>query len=87
MLREMNEKIKQLAEQANIKLDYFGYGADIDGGNPNVSEFAELIIKECADICKKNITLLTEYDSDEAFKYNEGVADCAILIKQRFGVE
>jgi hypothetical protein len=83
----MNERIKQLAEQANIKLDYFGNGIDIDGGNPNVSEFAKLIIKECYEICRNNVTLLTEYDSDEAYNYNEGASDCAIHIKEHFGVE
>lgn len=51
-----------------------------------MEKFAELIVKECYDVCKDNLVLLTEHDSDEAFKYNEGVADCAILIKQRFGV-
>lgn len=44
----MNERIRELAKQADIKLDYFGYGVDIDGGNPNVSKFAELIVRECA---------------------------------------
>ena len=69
----MNERIKELAKQADIKLDYFGYGVDIDGGNPNVSKFAELIVRECIGIVKE---------------YSEDGPHCQCqMIKQHFGVE
>jgi hypothetical protein len=42
----MNERIKQLAKEADIQLDYFGLGSCPDGGNPDVGKFAELIVLE-----------------------------------------
>lgn len=53
----MNEKITQLANQAEIQLDYFGYGTCEDGGNPNIQEFAELLIKECAEVAESKAIL------------------------------
>ena len=80
----MNEKIKQLAEQAGINyVTGMGYSHD-KVSDLQLKDFAELVVLECYEVCKNN---LTEYDSDEAFKYNEGVADCAILIKRQFGVK
>ena len=73
----MNERIKELAEQADIKLDYFGYGVDIDGGNPNVSKFAELIIHECAIAMSK---IPGGYSAEKYYESNK-------IIKQHFGVE
>ena len=87
-------KLIKLAKESGygtqITLFMDGQREDIWGGameTNKMEKFAELIIKECYNVCKDNLVLLTEDDSDEAFKYNEGVADCAILIKQRFGVE
>lgn len=41
---KINERIKELAEQACIKIDGFGYGEG------NIEKFAELIVKECVDV-------------------------------------
>ncbi len=72
----MNERIKELAKQADIKLDYFGYGVDIDGGNPNVSKFAELIVRECMELTKQCST-------------GNGIHDLFAdeIIAEHFGVE
>jgi len=43
----MNERIKQLAEQAGYTKDMFGVG---HWDMPECKKFAELIVQECADI-------------------------------------
>jgi len=64
----MNERIKELAKQADIKLDYFGYGVDIDGGNPNVSKFAELLIKETLQVARAGMEYGPSMD-EVVYKY------------------
>ena len=44
----MNERIKELAEQATRKYDRLGN--DIPFAQPDLELFAELIIKECGEI-------------------------------------
>jgi hypothetical protein len=85
----MNEKIRQLAEQSGFfpVPDETEWDWEYRAENARYEKFAELIVRECYEVCKNNLVPLSEYDSDEAFKYNEGVSDCAILIKRRFGVE
>ena len=39
----MNERIRELAEQAGCSIDGMGYGEG------NIEKFAELIVKECAN--------------------------------------
>lgn len=43
----MNERIRELAEQAGCSIDGMGYGEG------NVEKFAELIVRECAGIYDK----------------------------------
>jgi hypothetical protein len=75
----MNERIEAIAKEAGINLDYFGYGSCTDGGNPNVKKLAELIVKECAAICKEQRDPLNlNYKPSEKF---------AEAIKQHFGVK
>lgn len=90
----MNNRIKELKSQALKecldKSDGLVQGETItlrEFHDSVEQRFVELIVRECYQVCKNNLTPLSEYDSDEAFKYNEGVADCAILIKRHFGVE
>ena len=47
----MNKRIKELAEQAGYEKDMFGIG---HWDMPECKKFAELIIKECADIATLN---------------------------------
>jgi hypothetical protein len=44
----MNERIKQLAEQATKKYDRLGN--EIPFAQPDLEKFAELIVKECAKV-------------------------------------
>ena len=73
----MNERIQQLAEQAGF----------IDRGTNHTAYmnfdhemFAELIIRECADICQ-------DIDGEDNIDARSGRQDCAVEIKQHFGVE
>ena len=47
----MNERIRQLAEQAGYTKDMFGIG---HWDMPECKKFAELIVRECADIATMN---------------------------------
>ena len=70
----MNERIKELAEQAgmNIVDDKFSsYGKFAD-------KFAELIVRECMEVCKSRVG-----NSD----YNTGRMHCVSDLKEHFGVE
>ena len=71
----MNERIKELAEQAGYTpLPGFDFANDLQ--EVFLKKFAELIVRECATI----VNSLEQY---------EGQGDCstAEYIKERFGVE
>jgi len=88
----MNERIKDLAKQANIHFSRVG----ILDGDPNGSarivgyskmeKFAELIVRECAVYCEGHI-LPKGMAEEHGVNYNDGVMDCAIGLLQHFGVE
>lgn len=69
----MNERIKELVKQSLVWNDE-GDECDVD-----LSKFAELIIRECADVCRCRVVV----DSD----YNKGRTDCQTEIKEHFGVK
>ncbi|CAB4163668.1 hypothetical protein UFOVP1146_126 [uncultured Caudovirales phage] len=82
----MNERIRLLCSQAI---------SDVDGiQNPDTQDmyipdcfaekFAELIVRECVEIC------LERHDSwkfDDESNSNSGPRDCAQMIEEHFGVE
>ena len=73
----MNERIRELAEQAELGLELQSL---------RVEKFAELIVLECHQHCKDQ--LMDKKLAEEAgLDYNDGVMDCAIGLKQHFGVE
>ncbi len=71
----MNERIKQLAEQAGYMEDGFGIG---HWDMPECKKFAELIIAECADVANKTRT---------AMEMDRNTHLAADAIKKHFGVE
>jgi hypothetical protein len=76
----MNERIKLLAEQAQIRLfedKSFGWSV-IAGTDQHLEKFAELIVKECADVAWRNTP------ETEELEYSHLISD---KIKQHFGVE
>jgi acyl-CoA synthetase (NDP forming) len=76
----MNEKIRELAEQAGLKWKaqpphYTNTNNPIDfpvSANRDLEKFAELIIRECAEVARLN----TRVDSK-----------VYLMIKEHFGVE
>ena len=85
----MNERIRELAEDAGghysrEELEF----AVVFGELEDFERFAELIVRECYEMCKGNLIekgfgLSTAHD----LSYNEGVMDCAIMVKNLFGVK
>jgi|688.fasta_scaffold1853968_2 hypothetical protein len=73
----MNERIYELAESCTVD---FVDGRGVSLSEIDVEKFAELIVKECVDICMKN-------QFDGADNYNNGSISSAEFIKQHFGVE
>lgn len=75
----MNERIRQLAEQAEDWADNQNFYAS-DYRDYLMEKFAELIVRECAEVCHK----MAE-DSD-SYVVHDGDT-CAEVIKEHFGVE
>lgn len=81
----MNERIKELAVQAEFKVyegdrvGTPGYGDYIKDGA--LEKFAELIVQECAQIAKDTQDFYNEH--------NDGIINTEIwtMIKYRFGVD
>ena len=76
----MNKRIKELAEQA---------GLDLIHGNFMTTpqeKFAELIVRECADICTDPYHK-GDAETGTGFGYTTADERCAELIKKHFGVE
>jgi len=77
----MNERIKQLAEQAcfdEIGKDYSLY---FNLTKDKVEKFAELIVSECVMLCDK------VYEQNDNLKIKAGATFCREDIKEHFGVE
>ena len=70
----MNERIRELAEQA-------GWDNHHSKFDTRIEKFAELIVRECANHCD---LLLDHKISSE---WSRGTHDCSRAIKKHFGVE
>ena len=81
----MNERIKELAEQADI---VFGFDKNNDPevicSIMDIEKFAELIVRECAMLVE---TLSPGYNDYRDQIENAFRRDCVDNIKQHFGVE
>jgi len=77
----MNEQIKQFAEQAVFKVNW--QNEDVQAIKmARLEKFAELIAKECAEICLEMAAKCAGLPGDGAL-----AKDCAYYIKKDFGVE
>jgi len=77
----MNERIKQLAEQAGLRFTQLMSNPMVpvvDGKETDLEKFAELIVRECIEVCKSRVG-----NSD----YTTGRMHCVSDIKEHFGVE
>jgi hypothetical protein len=75
----MNERIRELAEQAGIQMfedRAFGWSV-IAGTDHNVQRFAELIVTECVRVCV----------ADQADPRDSVALRCAKKIQKHFEVE
>ena len=80
----MNDRIKELAEQAGFRYindERIGWAGNY---NSSLGKFAELIVKECADIVEGLSPGYDDYRNqiEDAFR-----RDCVEKIKEHFGVE
>jgi len=75
----MNERIRELVKQATT-IEEHKWGVSYD--NFNKEKFAELIVKECAEICLEMAAKCAGLPGDGAL-----AKDCAYYIKKDFGVE
>jgi hypothetical protein len=87
----MNERIKELADEARIKFSAHWAHQGVDTAvitRLDLKEFAELIIKECAELIdnKEMITAAQTYDEVFVAKYDTKEL-CAKQIRKHFGVE
>ena len=72
----MNERIKELAEQAGYEKDMFGIG---HWDMPECKKFAELIVRECVEVAHPKLTDVGEWAA--------GMRLVQKRLKQHFGVE
>jgi hypothetical protein len=70
----MNERIRQLAEQA------YEYSDISNSGELFEEKFTELIVAECVAICQ-------DVDGEDNIDARSGRQDCAVEIKEYFGGE
>ena len=82
----MNERIKQLAEQAGIAVwgdAVYMYHPSDTLDSTVMTKFAELIVRECAEVCYDHSNAAGGVDTDFGYGYK----DCGDDIKRNFGVE
>jgi hypothetical protein len=82
----MNERIKELAEQAGIAVwgdAVYMYHPSETLDSTVMTKFAELIIRECAEVCYDHSRAAGGVDTDFGYGYK----DCGDDIKRNFGVE
>jgi hypothetical protein len=82
----MNERIRQLAEQATSIVEMVGpQGYTSSYANFDREKFAELIVQKCLNIVSNQTTLDTNEDFREGFSH--GLKYAWTDIKKHFGVE
>ena len=82
----MNERIKQLAEQAEDWADNQNF-YESDYRNYLMEKFAELIVRECFSICQTIGEQAELTNSGEMARKTKATAEsCAEMIKLSFGV-
>jgi hypothetical protein len=83
----MNERFQELRRQATLVETYTSHDGSVhQGKSVDLEKFAQLIVQECAVYCEGHI-LPKGMAEENGLNYNDGVMDCAIGLKQDFGVE
>jgi hypothetical protein len=73
----MNERIKELMIEAGF------FPTELTQVGPSVEKFAQLIVRECAEVCYDHSRAAGGVDTDFGYGYK----DCGDDIKRNFGVE
>ena len=86
----MNERIEQLAERATKEMDQEAFSEDMNIPAEWYHKFAELIVRECVDVIRKEVSLKYK-DGGETEEFMGGHYASSVLarvkIKHHFGVE
>ena len=86
----MNELIEHLAERATKEMDQEAFSEDMNIPAEWYQKFAELIVKECVDVIRKEVSLKYK-DGGETEEFMGGHYASSLLarvkIKRHFGVE
>ena len=87
----MNERIKELAGEARIKFSAHWAHRGVDTAvitMLDLKEFAELIVRECAELIDNKVTITAAQTYDEIFVavYDTNFANSK-RIREHFGVE
>jgi len=77
---KMNERIKQLLKQSGLQPYYDSQQGDIEN-------FAQLIVQECIQRCEGIGFRWHTIDSTRASGAKAGAFECAVDLKEHFGVE
>jgi hypothetical protein len=72
----MNERIRELAEQC--------WDRRLDGLHFDREQFAELIVRECAEVCASIAAVRAGYNDADG---RDTADSCGDQIKEHFGVE
>jgi hypothetical protein len=89
----MNQRIKELALQADILITEVGAFHNTSQGayqlqEQHMEKFAELIVRECMSICKKNEYYNVGGEDPETIGHiRAGAMFCREDIKEHFGVD
>jgi hypothetical protein len=76
----MNERIQTLALQCGAWHQVYDQKRFMVDGNFDAAKFAELIVEECVAICQ-------DVDGEDNIDARSGRQDCAVEIREHFGVE
>ena len=86
----MNERIEHLAERATKEMDQEAFSEDMNIPAEWYHKFAELIVRECVDVIRKEVSLKYK-DGGETEEFMGGHYASSLLarvkIKRHFGVE
>jgi hypothetical protein len=81
----VNERIRELAEQAGME-DYPIKGVPGLVGKKEIEKFAELIVRECAEIAKEIAFKYQVNENTYSAGKKAGALEVAHTVKEHFGV-
>ena len=81
----MNERIKQLAEQAGFMEAWFSESGD--DCEREIKKFAELIVRECGNWFNSRLVVEPDYGMEHRIERNRAVVGVMKEFNQHFGVE